>query len=327
MPELLTHSRLSCFRACPRKHYLRYERKLRPVETSEALRVGSAFHYALECDAKGLDAGVGIDERLENAYDRAIVAAMYSAHKTRWADYSIEIVATEQPFRIPLVNPDTGAPTPIWDLAGVLDKIVRLADGRLALMEYKTTSLDFTPGADYWTRLHLDPQLSIYVIAARKLGHDIQTVLYDVTRRPSLRPLKATPEDKRKYKADGTLYANQRAIDETPEEFAARVSAAIAEDPSKYFARIEIARLDQDLEDCAGEIWQQQQSIREAQRTNRWYKNPSSCFDFGRSCEYLPICSGCGLNGGIPPGFTQVDNVHPELNREARAGQAAQVQE
>jgi hypothetical protein len=274
-----------------------------------------------------LDIDAAITDRVSDPYQLAIVAAMYHGHKTRWADHPLEVIGTEQPFEIPLVNPDTGAPTPIWNLAGVIDRIVKLPDGRLALMEYKTTSLDFAPEADYWVRLHLDPQLSIYVIAACKLGYDIKTVLYDVTRRPALRPLKATPEESRKFTKDGKLYANQRENDETPEEFAARVSTAITEKPDHYFARIEIARLDQDLEDCAGEIWQQQQAIREAQKSGRWYKNPASCFDFGRSCEFLPICSGCGLNGGVPPGFKKVDDVHPELIREARSGQAESGQE
>ncbi len=49
------------------------------------------------------------------------------------------------PFDIALVNPETGRPSTNWRLAGVIDRIVRLPDGRLALMEYKTTSRDFAP--------------------------------------------------------------------------------------------------------------------------------------------------------------------------------------
>jgi hypothetical protein len=180
-------------------------------------------------------------------------------------------------------------------------------------MEYKTTSRDFAPGAEYWLRLHLDQQLSIYVIAARELGYPVETVLYDVTRRPLLRPLKATPEALRRYTKDGRLYAQQRDRDETPEEFAARVAGDIAERPDHYFARIEIARLEQDLEECAGELWQQQLSIREAQRARRWFRNPGSCFE-PYPCEYLSICLNRDLETTTPMGYTRLSNVHPELS-------------
>lgn len=319
--QLLTHSRLSCFRTCPQKHYLRYEKRLKPEIESTALRVGSAFHRALEADYNGEDIDAAMTECVEDPFDMALVAAMFNGHKQQWANQSISAIEVERAFSIPLLNPQTNAPTTVWDLAGVIDRIVKLKDGRLALMEHKTTSRDFSPGADYWVALHLDQQLSIYVIAARTLGFDIQTILYDVTRRPMMRPYKATPEENRKYKKDGTLYANQREVDETPEEFAKRVADDIAERPDHYFARIEIARLDRDLEECSWELWQQQLAIREAQKSGRWYRNPNSCFGNYGACEYLSICQTGLNNGDIPSGFTVSDDTHPEL---ARAGRAAQ---
>ena len=187
--QLLTHSRLACFRACPRRHYLRYELGLRPEDTGFVLRVGSGFHRALEALDKGEDPELAIAEGLDDPFDLALVAAMFDGHRRRWGESGLVPVASELAFDLPLVNPATGAATPIWRVAGVIDRIVEMPDGRLALMEYKTTSRDFAPGADYWLRLHLDPQLSLYLIAARELGHDVETILYDVTRRPALRPL------------------------------------------------------------------------------------------------------------------------------------------
>ena len=52
------------------------------------------------------------------------------------------------------------------------DRIVRLADGRLALQEYKTTTKDTAPGGAYWARLRLDQQVSRYMLAARAEGLD-----------------------------------------------------------------------------------------------------------------------------------------------------------
>ncbi len=317
--QLLTHSRLACFRACPRRHYLRYELGIRPEDTGFVLRVGSAFHRALEALDKAEDPEVAISEGLDDPYDLALVAAMFDGHRRRWGESCLVPVASELAFELPLVNPATGAATPIWRVAGVIDRIVEMPDGRIALMEYKTTSRDFAPGADYWLRLHLDPQLSIYVVAARELGYDVQTILYDVTRRPAHRPKKATPPEKRKKKKDGTYYANVRLEDEAPEAFAKRVAESIAADTDKHFARIEIARLDQDLEECRAELWIQQQTIRACQRGGAWYRNPGSCFE-PFACDYLAVCQHQDLDTQTPGGFRRVSDVHPELTGSATPG-------
>lgn len=314
--QRLTHSRLACVRRCPRQHYLRYECGLRPATDGLALRVGSAFHLGMERIERSEPYEDEIAIALDDPYALAMVAAMIDGHTRAWDGQTYEPVAAEMVFDLPLVNPTTGAPSTVWMLAGKIDRIVRLADGRLALMEYKTTSRDFAPGADYWVQLRLDQQLSIYVSAARALGYEVETVLYDVTRRPSLRPLKATPDDQRKYTKQGTLYANQRDTDETPEEYAGRIAADIASRPEHYFARIEIARLQQDLDDCAAELWAQQLMIRQMQRSGgaSWFRNPAACIE-NYSCPYIDICQSRNLDTWTPEGFTRITDVHPELTQ------------
>lgn len=318
----LTHSRLACFRACPRRHQLRYEFLLRPEIDSDVLRIGRAFAVAVEADSKGLDHEAALAGRLDDPFEAAMVAAMFACHKARWSAAPLKSVAEELPFDIAVVNPETGRASTVWRLAGRIDRIVRLPDGRLALMEYKTTSRDFAPGSHYWTRLHLDLQLSIYLIAARELGYEIDTILYDVTRRPSLRPLKATPPDARKYTKDGRLYATQREADETPEDFATRVATYLSENAEGSFARIEIARTDDELRDCQREVWAQQLVLREAQRSGCWFRNPESCVSAtGTTCEYLPVCQFTDLATRTPVGFRRAEETHEEL-ANASPGQA-----
>ena len=313
MTQILTHSRLSTFRACPRRHYLAYELALRPRETSFPLRVGAAFHAAHETIDAGQDVEAVIEREVDDPYDRALVAAMLDGHLRRWAGQDNEVVATETVFQLPLVNPATGSPTPVWQLAGKIDRIERLPDGRLALRERKTTSRDFGPGSDYWVQLQMDQQISLYVIAARALGYDVQTILYDVMRRPAMRPLKATPEEARKYTKAGVLYAAQRDHDEPPEGFATRVAEDIASRPEHYFARLEIPRLEQDLEECAAEIWMQQLALRAMQRGSGWYRNPQACFE-PYTCSYATICQNRDLEHVIPDGFTRIEDMNPELS-------------
>jgi hypothetical protein len=313
--ELLTHSRLACFRACPKRHLYAYEYGLRPIEDSEPLRVGKAFALAVETDAKGGDVDMALAGQIGDPFEFALVASMFTAHKDRYANEpKEEHVAAELPFDIALVNPETGRATPTWRLAGKIDRIVKLADGRIALKEYKTTSRDFAPGADYWLRLQLDMQLSLYLVAARELGYDVTTILYDVTRRPALRPLKATPLDARKFTKDGALYKTQRDRDETPAEYSFRCTSALVEDPVRSFARIEIARTDADLAEAQAETWIQQLNIREAQRSGRWYRNPEACVSAtGQKCDFLPVCQNSDLATRTPQGFRRVETVHEEL--------------
>jgi len=314
--EVLTHSRLACFRACPRRHLYRYEYGLRAEIDSEPLRVGTAFALAVETHAKGGDVEAALAGQVEDPFELAAVAAMFTAHKEQWEDGHEEHVAAELPFEMALRNPETGAATPIWRLAGKIDRIVRLKDGRLALKEYKTTSRDFAPGADYWLRLQLDSQLSIYLLAARELGYDVSTILYDVTRRPALRPLKATPVEARKMTKAGTLYASQRDRDETPDEYAVRCTESLTSDPVRSFARIEIARTDADLDESRAEIWTEQLVIREAQRSGRWYRNPEACVSAtGQKCDFLSCCQQNDLATRTPQGFRRVENIHEELAR------------
>jgi RecB family exonuclease len=322
--DILTHSRLSCFRACPRRHQLRYEFGIAPEEESEALRIGTAYHAALEAADLDLDPEAAIAALgTLDPHEMALVVAMFTVHRERWSGDTLEVVATELEFNLPLRNPETGAATPIFRFAGKIDRIYRLPDGRLAIQDYKTTTEDLTPGSDYWLRLSLDQQMSLYVLAARELGHDVQTILYDVTLRPLLRPYRKTPDDKIQLKKDGTPYANTRLQDETPFEFTVRVAEAMRADPARYFARHEIARLDQDLDETKAECWHQQQVIREMQRTGRWYRSPGSCVNPYR-CAYLPICGNREVSRTcVPSGFKLLQDVHPELSTPPSGGKPA----
>jgi len=140
------------------------------------------------------------------AVERETLKALLSGHFWRYgqdpaspdgqrraSDLAFE--AVELSFDVPLVNPVTGALSRAFTLAGKIDGIVRLADGRLAVLEYKTAGEDIAPDADYWLRLRCDGQISLYVLAARALGYDVATVLYDVTRKRTIRLRKdETPE-------------------------------------------------------------------------------------------------------------------------------------
>lgn len=317
---ILTHSRMACARTCLRKHYFAYELGIRKDRSSQPLRLGAAVHVGLDLLAQGktTDEAVQtacadyevvpdwVQEVEEWMVEREIVARIITGYAWRWSKDEAEVVATEIEFDLPIRNPETGRETPTFRVAGKIDKIIR-RDGRLMVREHKTCGQDISAGSDYWQRLRLDQQISLYMLAARTLGHEVVSVEYDVIRKPSIRPKKLT-------KSESALTGCER---ETVEMFGERFTNDIAARPEFYFARVEIPRLEADLIEFEHELWAQQLQIRDCQKTGRWFRNTAACLA-PFACEYLPICANnIDPAQGVPTGYVQLSWTHPELsNRE-----------
>src|SRR5690606_34963330 len=183
-------------------------------------------------------------------YALVMAEELLVAYTARWGDSGLEAVAVEAEFNMPLTNPETGAASRTFRRGGKIDAVVRSPDGALHIVEHKTTASDIEQGSTYWRKVQaLDTQVSTYMAGARSLGFDVVDCIYDVVRKPALKPLKATPVESRKYTAKGFLYANQREADETPEEYRTRLRADICERTERYFARGQIVRLAEDERD------------------------------------------------------------------------------
>lgn len=306
--RLVTASELRSFRSCAREHRYRYVELRRPRASDPKLRFGSLFHRALEAWWLAVDAGpeaqlaaaldaLGPAEQSE-LFDRVRTEELLLGYTARWSDEALDVLAVEAEFRCPVTNPATGAASRTFELGGKIDAIAReRATGRVLIVEHKTSAEDISTGSAYWQRLRLDAQVSTYFVGARALGHDVQACLYDVIHRPTLRPYAATPVEARKFTRDGRLYANQREQDETSEEFRARLREDIAANPSRYFARGEVVRLEEDERDAAHDVWQLTRQLREAELAGRAPRNPDACIRYGRSCDYWPVCSReCALS-------------------------------
>lgn len=320
-PELITHSSSTCASTCLRRYFYRYELGLVPSEEKEATHRGTLFHAALEMrDHGAADDAIAAHVRAhaQTPHLAEQVLVMWAAHAWYWQNDHMEVVESEKGFELPLQDPTTGTVDGRWKVAGKRDRIVRLADGRLALQEYKTTTKDVAPGGAYWARLRLDQQISRYMLAAQAEGIDVETVVYDVTRWPGIRPLKATPIEERKYTKDGALYAKQRLLDETPDEFARRTMEVVTERPSDFFQRFEIARTADDLAEFAQEQWDQAQILGLCRQRGLWYRNTSVCLEPYR-CDYLSICAErawapIAAGTAQPPAGLKFGDKHPELD-------------
>lgn len=230
--ELMTASRMSAMLACPRRHYWRYECGLTKEEPADALRFGSAWHRAMEALSQGQSpedafrAAVG-----EGQIDELAAATLWGlllGYVDRYgADAAVKILHQEVEFETPIDRSRT------FKAAGKIDGLGTLADGRLCVIEHKTTSSSLEPDSDYWLRLRADHQIIGYVAAARALGWDVGVVVYDVVRKPSIRPCK--------------IGRGEEAHVETPEEFGARLAGDVRLRPEFYYARREVPVLEDDL--------------------------------------------------------------------------------
>lgn len=308
MSNLLTASRLTCARACQRLHHIKYDLGYRAAITALVLRFGTLVHKGLEAWWRAAMAGLPQEQWLDAAlaamqgesdlYDLARAQVLLAGYHLRWKDEPYDVLAVEVRFELELRNPTTGHPSRTWRLAGKIDVIVR--DRRTGLVhniEHKTSSEDISPGSEYFRRLRLDGQVSIYFEGGRSLGHEIASCIYDVLGKPRHKPLEVN---------------TRRSAPETPDEFRQRIGEAVAEEPAKYFQRCDVVRLEAEMEDALHDVWQLGQQIRESELAQRYPRNPDACSRYGRTCEFFGVCTGeASLEDAAK--FIRHSEVHPEL--------------
>lgn len=292
MTRELTNSMRNKFASCHRAFKFCYEDLKRPIKTSDALNFGTAMHQLLECYWLNAEAEF---PNVDDEYTAMTLKALFEGYRNRWEEYdrnTYETICTERAFKAPLMNPETGGISKTFHLAGKIDALAKeKATGKVVIVEHKTTGQDIGPGSDYWRKLPIDGQVSGYYVGAEAIDYPASKCLYDVIRKPTIKPYKATPEDKRKYNKDGSLSKACREFDETPDEWYERLTADIASRPDYYYARIEISRSDNDLMEYLFDMWAVSREISDAQRMNRWSRNPQACSVFG-TCEYFGVCTG-----------------------------------
>lgn len=261
----------------------------------------------------------------------AKVRGLMVGYHHRWKTQEWQTLAVEQEYHLPIINPETGRRSQTFTQAGKQDALAAWTDGRIYQVEHKTTSSDIAdPNATYWRQLDIDAQVSAYVLANWQQGMKLDGTLYDVIRKPTIKPGKVKQGEKRMKCKDkttgqmrflteqekqegnfgsiheiyfqGTYYgfdvqeplskAIRAGEIETPELFEYRLAHDCLENPEKYYARKQVPRLDSELLEYASELWDVAKTIHEARKHDRHYRNSSACMSYGRPCEYLPLCSG-----------------------------------
>lgn len=343
--DALTNTLLMSARKCLMQYHLKVNCRLQKVRTATPLRMGSVFHWGKELQGLGdpdaIDHAIACYDTIpewadpaEWAVERETVRALLTGHAWRYQEDTLETLATEQTFEMPLVNPRTGRASRSFCVRGKIDRIARMPDSRILIPEYKTAGDDIGPNSDYWLFLRYDWQISLYVMAARFLGHDAVGALYDVVRKPDIRPSQIpTLDDKgvkivldadgnRVMKKDGTPRQTGdtekgwvlQSRTETAEEYGARVLTDIYANPDRYFQRREIPRTEDVLLACQRDVWSTAQYIQGVTKSGQWPRNvhKMNC----KWCDYREFClSGVELTPTDPPpmGFVRAETASPEL--------------
>lgn len=331
MSATYTNSSLSCARACLREYDLRYIHQLSPEGIpAEALEVGSLWHLAHELKTKTRDGGEvyrAIRERAPSELWAEKLARLYTAHGWYWQGEPFEVVESELTFSIALGEAVGDlCPEPLRDriVRGQIDGVVRSEGGQLGLIEYKTTSdsdLD-----DYFRKLPLDTQVSMYAIAARSLpvfdGRYPDFIVYDVTRKPSIKQKALTKADLATIATHsayfGEALSSKEALSaqtekrESPKLYGARLTADIGNEPARYFARRQVHRTTGDYERAIRDLVAQIESL----EASTFYRNPDACFRWHRPCDFYRLCSvgAYPARGEVPEGFVVREHRHPELD-------------
>jgi len=330
-----TNSSLSVARSCLRKYDLKYNGRLGLAhrEESEALAVGTCWHGIQETFGREMAAPPPRRDPVAAAVQYATEHApnplwaeklrrLFVAHAWYWSDHPLEYVAQEKQFEIEIAGAK---------VAGVLDGIIKV-DGRLGLHEYKTTADSLDAESNYWTKLRMDTQVGIYALAMQELyGSPPEFILYDVTRKPTIRPkrvLKKEMERMRREAVGGattTYYGeafDELAVlqafendEETIAMYGARLTADIGNEPSKFFARREVPRTAADFGSLRKDLADQIQLLEQAMLSDNMHRNPNACGDYG-TCEFFGLCSRNVYPMGteVPDGYVQREKLHPELD-------------
>lgn len=324
----LSVSALSTFNQCQRKYYYANVLRWRPASESQALTFGKAWHalmqhLALACHIKSdmpyesalntFLGTMGDDTLTGDALCHFLALAVTYQHTFGQLD---RITDTEAQFATRLSKRSP------WHVTGFIDAMTANS-----VIEYKTTSRDISEGSFYWMRLKANTQAILYALVA-----NVDTAVYVVARKPSLKRSQVPQLDKDGYKVVIDNATGQRVLNrnftprqsagegmtlvkriESDDEYIERMIADINANIDSYFA---VKHVYVDAERKMA-VWQSflnfrlqlQALAKEAKKLNRAdHAYTRNCTEFNcANCPYAGLCLDIDYNpsNGLPQGFNQ----------------------
>lgn len=245
-----------------------------------------------------------VDAEPEYTLRQATVRAMLVGYDHKYAEHAdrYKIHRVEEFVSTPLFNPATGAKSRTFINGGVIDVDLEDQSGH-GIMDHKTTSdaID-APDDTYWQQLIVESQLDHYLLLKHILGEVSDYAIWDVMRKPGIRPRAITKVEQKELGESGKYFGAPFDPDTVREALAsgreslqlyeARLIMECTENSDRYFQRRRITRLKGQLLTYAEELWDNGQEFISARQTERRGRNSGACMNYGRACTYLPLCAG-----------------------------------
>lgn len=290
------------------------------------------------------------------AVEREMLLALFVGYLEVWKNEPVEITETEFHFKHKLDNSSWekladhsigGGPGSQWvgnytpnavEIEGTIDAL-GIYKGQRVVVERKTTSSNLDD-YEYWAKLAVNDQVSMYALWHRETQGAQLPTLYDVVRKPTIGPAPLTqaetaafvetgeycgqvfdvarpmaPAGVIAYQVNGVgaeITEGKRgfSIRETPAMFGARLLNDCLTRPEHYYQRRVIPRLDKDLVRFKERIVKIAKAVNAYDKGNLWWENWRACKN-PFPCPYISIChnegSGVYLESGTTPnGFTRL---------------------
>lgn len=281
MSLTITQSSAAVYNLCPRKYQYRYDDCLVQLRRDPALEFGTMIHAALDVYHQAVNgmssaaaAGEAVAAMVNDCGDDALRLAVASEMMIGYGSRWARdpLPATETEVEFAFEL----APGVVF--RGKIDGIV--GDGKV-LIEHKTAS---SVGAAYIDRLAIDAQVHLYAAALRSTGVPVRAVVYNVLCKPSIR----------------------RRTGEPVPAYRARLAEWYSR-PDRY-VRIELPIQEWVLDAAMDDLRATAAAITGGDRR----KSTGACGTWGRSCDYLGLCTARYNDIAIKAGYTHKD-PHSEL--------------
>ena len=308
----LSATSIGTFQTCRRRYEYEKVKHIYPVDKPVALSFGSAIHAGLAMAIRFLGGELELEKikkcAVEAAFeveglsdeDRAKVEVLLFRYIDLYleSDNQYEVEAIEKSYTLPIVNPKTGIESTRYFLTGFVDAVYRDKDGKLHIIEHKTSSM---ANDDYFDRVDIDIQVAIYAdLLSRSTGEDVRSVIYDVIKKPKhVMNAGETDAEYEERKAASKTGRIKRKEAETYDGFKHRLELAVGDD---CFVRKEIVLTDETMDEYRRELWA---IANEMGKCHEYYKCSGNCLKFG-ACPYMPLCKAHGNTEGLEDLYTGI---------------------
>lgn len=237
-----------------------------------------------------------IDDYDMDAYEKAKLRALLLGYLIRYADEQLYALDVEREFQIELdVKP--------FVFVGKIDTLATQTGSERINLEHKTTTTSLEDlSHPYYRKLAFDLQISAYHLAQLLMEEELDQTIYDVVRKPMLRPKKLTKAAITEIESgeySGIPFKEDYSLEleagdtESPELFEMRLFADIIANPDNYYLRHgNITRSQQQCVDTFQLLNTVAQDIVNCCKNNAFYQNDKACSNFNTPCEYISLCCG-----------------------------------